>query len=56
MNKQRISALLGRRDEPTDGVEEYCAYLREHSRAAHLKYFSWEAIAARYVVVLRGDR
>jgi glycosyltransferase involved in cell wall biosynthesis len=24
---QRIVALLGRRDEPTDGVEEYCRYL-----------------------------
>src|ERR1700747_316282 len=24
---ERIVALLGRRDEPTDGVEEYCRYL-----------------------------
>src|ERR1700730_16463576 len=24
---QRIIALLGRRDEPTDAVEEYCRYL-----------------------------
>ena len=27
MNKQRIIALLGRRDTPTDAVEEYCQYL-----------------------------
>lgn len=29
MNKQRIIALLGRRDTPTDAVEEYCRYLGE---------------------------
>lgn len=27
MSEQRIIALLGRRDEPTDGVEEYCRFL-----------------------------
>ena len=27
MDKQGIIALLGRRDEPTDAVEEYCRYL-----------------------------
>jgi glycosyltransferase involved in cell wall biosynthesis len=27
--KQRMVALLGRRDEPTDAVEEYCRYLSE---------------------------
>jgi glycosyltransferase involved in cell wall biosynthesis len=27
VNDQRIIALLGRRDEPTDAVEEYCRYL-----------------------------
>lgn len=27
MTTQRIVALLGRRDHPTDGVEEYCTYL-----------------------------
>ena len=27
MNPQRVIALLGRRDEPTDAVEEYCRYL-----------------------------
>src|ERR1700691_1278878 len=27
MNERRIIALLGRRDEPTDAVEEYCRYL-----------------------------
>jgi glycosyltransferase involved in cell wall biosynthesis len=29
MSKQRIIALLGRRDAPTDAVEEYCRYLGE---------------------------
>src|SRR5207245_3797284 len=29
MSRQRIIALLGRPDEPTDAVEEYCRYLRE---------------------------
>jgi len=29
MNPRRIFALLGRRDEPTDAVEEYCAHLGE---------------------------
>jgi len=27
MSEQRIIALLGRRDEPTDAVDEYCRYL-----------------------------
>src|SRR5205085_9687552 len=27
MSERRMVALLGRRDEPTDGVEEYCGYL-----------------------------
>lgn len=27
MNERRIIALLGRRDKPTDAVEEYCRYL-----------------------------
>ena len=30
---QRIIALLGRRDEPTDAVEEYCRYLGDALRA-----------------------
>ena len=29
MSRQRIIALLGRRDSPTDAVEEYCRYLGE---------------------------
>ena len=33
---QQIVALLGRRDEPTDGVEEYCRYL---GAALHLHGF-----------------
>ena len=27
MSAQRIIALLGRKDRPTDAVEEYCHYL-----------------------------
>ena len=33
MNGHRAIALLGRRDEPTDAVEEYCRYLGEALRA-----------------------
>ena len=33
MNKPRIIALLGRRDTPTDAVEEYCRYLGEALQA-----------------------
>jgi glycosyltransferase involved in cell wall biosynthesis len=33
MNERRIVALLGRRDEPTDAVEEYCRYLGGALRA-----------------------
>jgi glycosyltransferase involved in cell wall biosynthesis len=33
MKERRIIALLGRRDEPTDAVEEYCRYLGEALRA-----------------------
>ena len=29
LHEQLVVALLGRRDEPTDAVEEYCRYLRE---------------------------
>jgi hypothetical protein len=29
MSRQRIIAVLGRRDAPTDAVEEYCRYLGE---------------------------
>src|SRR5438552_840827 len=29
MNGQRVIALLGRSDAPTDAVEEYCRYLGE---------------------------
>jgi hypothetical protein len=29
MKPHRVTALLGRRDEPTDAVEEYCRYLGE---------------------------
>lgn len=33
MKERRIVALLGRRDEPTDAVEEYCRYLGDALRA-----------------------
>ena len=33
MNERCIIALLGRRDEPTDAVEEYCRYLGGALRA-----------------------
>ena len=29
MSAKRIVALVGRRDEPTDGVADYCAWLGE---------------------------
>src|SRR5579863_9442648 len=29
MSQQRVICLLGRRDEPTDALEEYCGYLGE---------------------------
>ena len=32
MKDRRIITLLGRRDEPTDAVEEYCRYLGEALR------------------------
>jgi glycosyltransferase involved in cell wall biosynthesis len=34
MSERRVIALLGRRDKPTDAVEEYCRYLGE-ALAAH---------------------
>lgn len=34
MSQQRVICLLGRRDEPTDAVEEYCQHLAE-ALAAH---------------------
>src|SRR6478672_4914458 len=33
LNSGRVVALLGRRDDPTDAVEEYCRYLGEALRA-----------------------
>ena len=35
---QAVTALLGRKDEPTDAVEEYCRYL---SRALEITRFKW---------------
>src|SRR5438046_7936714 len=37
MIRQRVIALLGRRDAPTDAVEEYCRYLGEALRAEGFK-------------------
>jgi glycosyltransferase involved in cell wall biosynthesis len=39
MSERRIIALLGRRDEPTDAVEEYCRYL---GGALHDRGFAME--------------
>jgi glycosyltransferase involved in cell wall biosynthesis len=45
MNELRIIALLGRRDEPTDAVEEYCRYLggalRDRGSAMELVRVPW---------------
>ena len=45
MNERRIIALLGRRDEPTDAVEEYCRYLggalRSYGLAMELARVAW---------------
>jgi glycosyltransferase involved in cell wall biosynthesis len=45
MNEVRIIALLGRRDEPTDAVEEYCRYLggalRDRGFAMELVRVPW---------------
>src|SRR6266849_3727391 len=42
---ERCIALLGRRDEPTDAVEEYCSYLgaalRPHGFALELARVPW---------------
>lgn len=38
------------------GDRDYHARLAERSRAAYKKYFSWDAIAARYAAVLRTGR
>jgi glycosyltransferase involved in cell wall biosynthesis len=45
MNERHIVALLGRRDAPTDAVEEYCRYLgaalRAHGIAMELARVPW---------------
>lgn len=47
MSRHRAIALLGRRDAPTDAVEEYCRYLgealRAHDLALELTRVSWVA-------------
>jgi hypothetical protein len=46
MNPLRVFALLGRRDEPTDAVEEYCLHLGEalaaHDYQLELRRVPWE--------------
>ena len=49
MDKQGIIALLGRRDEPTDAVEEYCRYL-----GAALSAHGFELVVARLASKERG--
>lgn len=48
MNTQRVIALLGRKDEPTDAVEEYCRYLgaalAAHDIQLEIERFPWEKI------------
>ena len=48
MSKQRVIALLGRKDEPTDAVEEYCRYLGNalvaHDIQLEIQRFPWEKI------------
>jgi glycosyltransferase involved in cell wall biosynthesis len=45
MSAQRVIALLGRRDEPTDAVEQYCGYLgaalEEHSLQLAIRRVPW---------------
>jgi glycosyltransferase involved in cell wall biosynthesis len=46
MNPRRVFALLGRRDAPTDAVEEYCLHLggalTEHNFQLELRRVPWE--------------
>jgi glycosyltransferase involved in cell wall biosynthesis len=46
MSGQRIIALLGRRDEPTDAVEEYCRYLGDalhaHDFELRIERVAWD--------------
>jgi glycosyltransferase involved in cell wall biosynthesis len=48
-SESRITALLGRRDEPTDAVEEYCHYL-----GAALRAHGFEPEVARVLWAERG--
>jgi glycosyltransferase involved in cell wall biosynthesis len=48
MSAQRVIALLGRKDEPTDAVEEYCRYLGAALASRNIQMeverFPWEKI------------
>jgi glycosyltransferase involved in cell wall biosynthesis len=55
---QLVVALLGRRDEPTDAVEEYCRYLggalRAHDIQLEIRRVPWEKVG--WLEALRGLR
>lgn len=46
--KQSVIALLGRKDEPTDALEEYCRYLgealQEHEIQMEIRRVPWESL------------
>src|SRR5262252_5173381 len=46
MSAQRVIALLGRRDQPTDAVEEYCRYLGDelvhHGFELEIRRVPWD--------------
>ena len=46
MSSQRVICLLGRRDEPTDAVEEYCQHLgqalKDHSYQSEIRRVPWD--------------
>src|SRR5579859_3428191 len=54
MTMQRILALLGRRDEPTDAIEEYCKHLgcalEAHGFRVEIRRVPWELHGWRYSI------
>jgi len=46
MKPQLVIALLGRRDEPTDAVEDYCRYLGQalaaHNLDLQMRHVPWK--------------
>ena len=43
MSERRMVALLGRPDEPTDAVEEYCTYLAQGLRGRGIAFGAGDA-------------